>query len=168
VEESEWWALAQHNGMATSLLDWSESSFVALYFAFEKESNGTPTERAVWGLGGINRKNTEIRRAHIGEDRPPTLDLIRPMQDENSRLVNQAGLFTRLPLGKTVEQWVGENFRGKIVGGNLIKICMPNKGRDECLRTLNRMNINHLSLFPDLYGAGKHCNHALQISKYSA
>jgi hypothetical protein len=165
--ESEWWALAQHNGMVTPLLDWTESPFVALYFAFEKESDKRGTTRAIWGLSNIKGKNREIKTA--GEEHiKHLLETIRPMQDENIRLVNQAGLFTQLPPGITVDGWIGNNFAGEDKIIRLVKIEVPDDGREECLLTLNRMNINHLSLFPDLYGAGKHCNKALQIPKYAA
>jgi hypothetical protein len=165
--ESEWWALAQHNAMMTPLLDWTDSPFVALYFAFEKDVNGVATERAVWGLADTLSKNREIEEAPEGHLRAP-LEFFRPMQDENARLVSQAGLFTKLPLGITVEQWIKENYKNETKQVSLMKIVIPDLNREECLRTLNRMNINHLSLFPDLYGAGKHCNKALEISKYSA
>ena len=48
----------------------------------------------------------------------------------------------------------------------LIKIVIPKAGAKDCLRYLNRMNINHATLFPDLYGASLFCNMELQISKY--
>lgn len=164
--ESEWWALGQHHSLATPLLDWTESPFVALYFAFEQEKAPESGSRAVWSLGAFNTKNNEIIKAHSGAGPPSILEEIRPLQDENSRLVNQAGLFTRVPLGETIDSWVEKNFSGRSEGARLLKIVIPNKERAECLRTLNKMNINHLSLFPDLYGAGQHCNKSLRIEKY--
>lgn len=166
TSDDDWWALAQHHGMATPLLDWTESPFAALYFAFDKEQAPTSEKRAIWALGSTVSKNKEIVKAHAGAGDPPTLTFIRPMQDENSRLVSQSGLFTRAPYGETVNSWLAHNYAGHTAGAKLIKITIPNRDRPECLRTLAKMNISHLSLFPDLYGAGQYCNKHLSIEKY--
>lgn len=166
LSENDWWALGQHNGLATPLLDWSTSPFVALYFAFANKEPSKSGNRAVWALGPVSDMVKAIKNENASA---PVLEYIRPHQDENARLVSQGGLFTRVPLGFTVKTWIEENSEK---GENkelaiLMRLLIPDQGREECLRALNMMNINHTTLFPDLYGAGLHCNNALVIDKYA-
>lgn len=165
--EDEWWALGQHYGLATPLLDWTRSPFVGAYFAFAQKDNQGSARRAVFALQHelVADKCDELARANGGV---PTEDCraIFPLSDENARLVSQGGLFTRVPPGQHLEAWVSQHFGGE-KKGILIRISIPNRDRLECLLALNRMNINHLSLFPDLYGSGRFCNHALAIEGYA-
>jgi FRG domain len=166
--ENDWWALGQHYGLATPLLDWTTSPFTAAYFAFAQKKTPQAPRRAIWALATFStlKKSEELRKAHTTPDRPPIVEIIRPMSDENARLVSQGGLFTRSPDGLALDDWVRSNFPG--TGGTmiLVKFTVPNSDREDCLRSLNRMNINHLSLFPDLYGASAFCNLNLEIPNY--
>lgn len=165
--ENEWWALGQHNSLATPLLDWTRSPFVALYFAFEKDKPSSSGFRTVWALAESTTINSAIEKEKPSGSENYVLTCVRPQQDENARLVNQGGLFTRVPLGKTVRSWIEENYeKDEENVAHLIKIIIQDEGREECLRALNMMNINHASLFPDLYGASQHCNNGIAIKKY--
>lgn len=162
-DENEWWALGQHNALATPLLDWSESPFVALYFAFEKVEPSSTGKRAVWAMMNPVEENKKAAIDNEWQTDPKQVSFVRPNQNENPRLLSQAGLFTRGPAGRTVDEWVRRYAAGNSSGMSLIKLEVPEEGRKECLRTLNRMNINHATLFPDLYGAGAHCNKTLEL-----
>ena len=70
-----------------------------------------------------------------------------------------------MPEGVDLEAYVREHFQGensKVQGRAtrclLEKIVIPNEGRVDCLKFLNKMNINRMSLFPDADGSAKYIN----------
>jgi hypothetical protein len=167
LSENEWWALGQHFGLATPLLDWTRSPFAAAYFAFEESAADQTDYRVIYGLDqkAVTKKNEELIQgpSEDFERGPlPTIQFVDPMSDENQRLVSQGGLFTRAPVGTPIERWVAQAFEGSS-SPVLLRIEIPNSDRLTCLRTLNRMNINHLSLFPDLSGASRSTNLRLEL-----
>jgi hypothetical protein len=166
VDEDEWWALGQHFGLATPLLDWTLSPYVALYFAFASSIPEDVEYRAVWALQRL--KVTALARSRLEMGLVPSkrleISFVEPLSDENSRLVNQGGLFTKGPEGLPLDEWLTSLVPEP--NSVLARIMIPNKDRDDCLLALNDMNINHLSLFPDLYGASKYCNQALAVADY--
>lgn len=165
LDPNEWWSLGQHYGLATPLLDWSRSPFAAAYFAFDESASDPTSHRVVYALdqSAVEFKNDELQNGvslEIG--RLPIIEFIEPLSDENPRLVSQGGLFTRSPISVPIESWVLRAFEG-IQQPILRRIEIPDADRGVCLSSLDRMNINHLSLFPDLSGASRFANLKLEL-----
>lgn len=163
--EDDWWALGQHHGLATPLLDWSNSPFVASFFAFEDANLSSNVAVYALNMPAIVKKSNEIREMGKVKKRPEHIIFVSPFSDENPRLINQSGLFTRTPYLMDIKSWVNMHFSG-LKEAYLIKFIIPSNEREVAIKALNRMNINHLSLFPDLSGASSFCNLALGMQHY--
>lgn len=164
--ERFWWALGQHYGMVTPMLDWSYSPFVAAFFAFEEVAENQ-CQRAVWGLKneaafyGINSKRNLHQHKNVFE-------YWDPMSAEYPRLINQRGLFTITKDGKDIEMLVEDAFKDENEPVLVkIKICNKDGNREEFLRGLDSMNINHMTVYPDIYGAARFCNIGIEFDDYA-
>jgi hypothetical protein len=166
LTNDEWWALGQHHGLSTPLLDWTSSPYVAAFFSFSEENQIKENEYSV--VYALNKNQVEIQSKQLSDEVftvDDVIKFIKPFSDDNPRLLNQSGLFTNGPIGIDLESWVRTYFKNskKAV---LMKIKIPNTQRVDFLKSLNRMNINHLTLFPDLEGSSMFSNMAIKIAKY--
>ena len=87
------------------------------------------------------------------------LEFLTPYLDENARLINQRGLFVRSPNMACIKEWVKNVKEDGIV--HLARILIPNTEKDFALDSLDKMNINDFTLFPDLLGSAKYANYTV-------
>jgi hypothetical protein len=160
--KDELWALGQHYGLATPLLDWTYSIYVSVFFAFENPEPSPTGYRTIWALHrhGVEKTLQNYNQALKYNDK---VGFIEPMSDHNPRLISQSGLFSKQPIGFLFNEWVKKTYIGETEKAYMLKINLPDSERLTILKHLRQMNIHHGTLFPDLIGASKYCNDTLEI-----
>lgn len=155
------WATAQHYGLPTPILDWTEELYVAAYFAFYKDVRNEQCNRIIYAL---NIKT--LKRLKKGEESfVDFLDLNEDYFDYElkERIEGQKSKFTKALNGTDIEENIMKLVRKKPEireeeENILTKIFIPDKFRCECLDYLKyKEGKTHIKLFPDYYGTVEIC-----------
>jgi len=171
---SEWWCLMQYHGAPTRLLDWTDSPYVAAYYAVEQlpKKNGA---LFVVHTGTVNRsllkeypQGTFSDEELFNPDSAPGLVFFTPIK-RTDRLVAQQGRYSlSVRILGVHEDLIGEpcSQAGRENPGKLLfqKWIIPANLKPEFLYKLRAMNITGHSLFPGIDGAGRSVAEAARLA----
>jgi hypothetical protein len=162
-----WWALMQHHGAPTRLLDWTVSPYVAAYFAVQH--NEAKADGAVWCFCS-NILRDSVHKL-IGT--PPDFDapevaewyrsslqkyrdhkIVMPLEfpyPSSDRIAAQQGRFTMCFHALAGHDCLIEQTLPRYVR----KLLIPHDKKSEFLLRLREMNITGSALFPGVDGLGQ-------------
>ena len=138
-------ALGQHYGLPTRLLDWTESPYIAAFFAYNSRVLWGVTDQSIviWVLDTTH----PIWSSHYG------VEIVDVPSFGNKRIRNQSGRFT---LSKTpflnLEGYVAANGDE---GKPLSKFLLPASDYVRALPDLDAMGIHHGTVYPEIEGAAQ-------------
>jgi hypothetical protein len=144
-------AIAQHYGMATRLLDWTDNPLVALWFAVREGSQ--QSDSVVWCFPFVD---DDI--ADQSEDSPFEGNRTKVFQPRHitRRIAAQDGWFTvhKFVRGRFIPLEKNRNYKH-----NLLKLRIPKDRVDDIRVQLSLIGVNDSTMFPDLGGLCDFLNH---------
>ena len=162
IDELKWAQIAQHYGLPTRLLDWTESATTALYFTCLKPD----FDGVVFVLNPIdlNRRSDRLRPNILDPQRDEKI-ILRYLKTgpratkEGSfpRAINPVWNSERLILQKGVFTLHGSRFsldKGRIP--SLVAILILKEFKEQLMSQLQRVGVDEMTLFPELEHSCKH------------
>lgn len=164
IEQMQLWALMQHHGAPTRLLDWTRSGYVAAYFAVAEHLD---EDGAVYALHVDLYEHESSREFGWASDlkrevwtlaTSPGRVLVAEPERSTERMMAQQGVFT---VSTNVQTRHGDEIArvcSRVEAANTIvfrKWVIPAGKKMEFMRQLKQMNIGAHSLFPGSDGLGR-------------
>jgi len=174
--ELQWMAFSQHHGGPTRLLDWSDSPFVALFFAAIDEPK---EDGAIWMLNRswALRESLDIIRRETGDSvawmtpigtlvqtvEAASVPVILPVSPSPRfpRMAAQSGHFTYVG-GETASMTLAlaacsphDPSVKSATRTVLEKLTFPASIKEECLQYLSTMQIDYSTIYPDFEGLAR-------------
>jgi len=140
-------AIAQHHGFATKLLDWSSNILTAAFFACSENLKEDAKIFAYFPTQYIYLDDNQMA--------PVEINRVVGYQPKNvtNRLKTQSGCFT---YHKEEGFKIENEFFVPAQHNTLDEWVIPANRKPSLLRMLDRLAINHKTLFPDLDGLSRH------------
>lgn len=149
----EWLAIAQHHGLKTRLLDWSENALAALWFCVcvEKESPLDKGNGVVWILKIDDNSSLYVdEKDYIKPFDIKFTKIFKPSYLSN-RIIAQSGVFTLHKFLSNDKDAIPIEEDGNI-NKYLTKVLIPYKCFKDLKKNLMNCGIHSAQLFPDLDG----------------
>jgi len=144
--ELEQLTIAQHYGLPTRLLDWTENSLAALYFAVNKKPKENDNA-VVWVLSIERDSEMLIKAPDLKIFEQEKIKLFKPASII-PRVASQFGWFSLHPYhGQGFYQRIDQNYTD---GTRLNKIIIKAGKSKQILETLESCGVNKHSIFRDL------------------
>ena len=150
----EWLAIAQHYGLKTRLLDWTENALAALWFCVREENNNNKNTEfgVVWSLRPIKLSSYYVDDENDFKN-PFKIDSTKIYKPSyiSKRIIAQSGVFT-LHNWEEVDNKPNPINRNKDYKTFLKSIYIPKNCFGKIKKELKEYGIHKVTLFPGLDG----------------